>query len=54
MNARSVESFATKHAAAVRGREWHHHDLADLQVADRGSDILDDPDRLVAHRLTRL
>ncbi len=38
-------------AGAVGGRERHHDDVALLDLGDLRSDVLDDADGLVAHRL---
>jgi hypothetical protein len=50
VHARRVEPLAAEGAGAIRKRERHHREVADLDVAHLCADVLDDPDCLVAHR----
>ena len=45
-----LESLVAEGARAVGEREGHHDQVAALDCAHIGADVLDDPDRLVAHR----
>src|SRR4051812_35048622 len=49
-----MQAFVAERAGAIRGRERHHHQVTALDRADLRSDVLDDANRLVAHRLPRL
>jgi hypothetical protein len=45
-----MQALVAEGAGAVRERERHHDEVTWLDVADLGADVLDDADRLVAHR----
>jgi hypothetical protein len=49
-----VQPFMAEDARAVGERERHHDDVAGLQRAHVGPDLLDDADGLMAHRLAGL
>ena len=50
VDAGGLEAFLAEQAASVGIGERHHHHLPSPDRADLASDILDDSDRLVAHR----
>ena len=50
VHAGGMQALAAEGAGAVRERERHHDEVAWLDVSDLGADVLDDADRLMAHR----
>jgi hypothetical protein len=52
--ARGGQPLVAELARAVRDRERHDDDVATFDAAHLGADLLDDPDRLVAHALAGL
>jgi hypothetical protein len=50
VNAGGVQTLATEGARAVGERERHHHKVPRFDRTDVCADVLDDADRLVAHR----
>jgi hypothetical protein len=50
VHAGGMQALAAEGAGAVREREGHHDQITLLDVADLGADVLDDADRLMAHR----
>ena len=53
VHARGVQALVAEGAGAVGERERHHDQVAALDGAHVGADVLDDADRLVAHRAGR-
>src|SRR5207249_2712822 len=51
VHARRVQPLVAERARAVRERKRYDNDVAAFYRADLGADVLDDADRLVAHRL---
>jgi hypothetical protein len=49
VDARRVQTFVAEDASAVRVREWHDDEIADVHGADVGAGGLDDANGLVSH-----
>lgn len=54
VHAFGLQPLVAELAGAVRGRKRHHHQVAPFERAHLRADVLDDADRLVAHRLAGL